>query len=74
MGEVLARERARYRRTVATVAERRGSIAGMTTLLEPVLTPARNDNGGIVPPWLQFPIHILPMPEPPVEAPVEDDE
>jgi hypothetical protein len=74
VGQVLARERSCYRSQVATVAEARGSIAGMTTLLEPVLAPARNDNGGIVPPWLQFPIHILPMPEPPVEAPVEDDE
>lgn len=39
----------------------------MTTLLEPVLTPADNRNGGIVPPWLQHPIGTYPMPEPPTE-------
>lgn len=45
----------------------------MTTTLEPVLAPARNDNGGIVPPWLQHPpIGLYPMPE--VPADVEDED
>jgi hypothetical protein len=45
----------------------------MTTTLEPVLAPARNDNGGIVPPWLQYPIGLYPMPEVPADD-VEDEE
>ncbi len=45
----------------------------MTITLEPVRTPPAN--GGIVPPWLQYPIVALPMPEPPAESlPGDDDE
>lgn len=44
-----------------------------TTMIEPVLAPARNENGGIVPPWLQNPIGLYPMPKPPAEQQDEDE-
>lgn len=48
-----------------------GTIVGMTTT-EPILVPPANGNPGIVPPWLEHPIGIYPMPEPPAE-PAEDE-
>lgn len=50
--------RGSYHGSLASVADVRGSIPAMTT----IAAPPAGGNTGIVPPWLQDPPRILPMP------------
>jgi hypothetical protein len=38
-------------------------VMAMTSMLPTYVSVMRNDNGGIVPPWLREEFHILPMPD-----------
>lgn len=43
----------------------------VTRVMQHTYVSVTNENGGIVPPWLQFPVHILPYPFPLPTSPDE---